>query len=136
MTFGIFIFWFLFSLAAAVYATNKGRSGLGWFLISILLSPLIGLIFLAVSKDLAATASASPSALTHRKCPHCAELILPDAKVCKHCNREVADDPNFHERITEQVEKSEAKNPNNLIRGVVYVALFFIVVEELKRCGG
>lgn len=26
-----------------------------------------------------------PSAKTHRKCTSCAEWILPDARVCKHC---------------------------------------------------
>ncbi|ASM76021.1 hypothetical protein VITFI_CDS0242 [Vitreoscilla filiformis] len=25
-----------------------------------------------------------------KKCPHCAELIKPDAKVCRYCGREVA----------------------------------------------
>ena len=27
------------------------------------------------------------------KCPYCAELILPEAKVCKHCGREVTPQP-------------------------------------------
>lgn len=26
---------------------------------------------------------------TQKKCPHCAELIQVDAKVCKHCGRDV-----------------------------------------------
>jgi large conductance mechanosensitive channel len=28
-----------------------------------------------------------------RKCPHCAEMIKPDATVCRFCNREVPEPP-------------------------------------------
>lgn len=26
-----------------------------------------------------------------KKCPHCAELVLVEAKVCKHCGRDILD---------------------------------------------
>lgn len=46
-------FWFLFSIAIGILASNRGRSGIGWFLISLLISPLLGLIFVLVTKNLA-----------------------------------------------------------------------------------
>lgn len=32
----------------------------------------------------------APNSTTHRKCPDCAEFVLRDAKVCKHCGRKLA----------------------------------------------
>lgn len=34
-----------------------------------------------------------PSPRTHVKCPDCAELILKDAKVCKHCGCKLLPQP-------------------------------------------
>jgi hypothetical protein len=61
-------------------AINKGRSGAGFFILSFVLSPIIGLIIaLLVRVD---SNSASPG---RTKCPDCAEYISKEAKVCKHC---------------------------------------------------
>ena len=40
-----------------------------------------------VDSPIAATIATSSE--TRVKCPHCAELILREAKVCKHCGRDV-----------------------------------------------
>ena len=29
----------------------------------------------------------------HKQCPHCAETILMDAKICKHCRSQLSDRP-------------------------------------------
>ena len=39
--------WLVFGIIGAWIATTKGRSGCGWFLLSILLGP-IGLVIIAV----------------------------------------------------------------------------------------
>ena len=44
----IVIFWIILSIIAGVFAGTKGRSGFGWFLISCLLSPVIGLLLIAI----------------------------------------------------------------------------------------
>jgi hypothetical protein len=44
----IFVFWLLFALVVAVAAESRGRFGLGWFFLAVLLSPLIGLILVLV----------------------------------------------------------------------------------------
>lgn len=36
--------WLLPSILVGMYASSKGRSGLGFFLLSIVFSPLVGLI--------------------------------------------------------------------------------------------
>lgn len=84
----IVVFWLGFSVAIAVWASNRGRSGLGWFLISVLVSPLLAAIFLAVTRNLAVEVNTvSPG--THGRCPACSEPILLTAKICKHCHSEV-----------------------------------------------
>jgi hypothetical protein len=44
----LFIFWFVFSFIVGYFATTKNRSGFGWFVFSVCLSPILGLIFVAV----------------------------------------------------------------------------------------
>jgi hypothetical protein len=43
-----FLFWLILSIVAGAYANSKNRSGFGWFLLSIILSPIITLIILAI----------------------------------------------------------------------------------------
>jgi hypothetical protein len=43
-----FFFWLVLSILAGAYANSKKRSGFGWFLISIVLSPIISFIILAI----------------------------------------------------------------------------------------
>lgn len=79
----IFVY-LLFAIAAGIFASSRGRSGFGWFLISLLLSPLISFVFLLVLPNLKEK-SLMPSPNTHVKCPDCKELVLKEARVCKHC---------------------------------------------------
>src|ERR1051326_7817810 len=48
----IFIAWLVFSFVVAIAASARGRSGAGWFLISVVLSPLVGLILVLVLPNL------------------------------------------------------------------------------------
>jgi hypothetical protein len=80
----IFLFWFLFSIAAGILASNRGRSGILWFILSIFISPLISIIFLLVMQNLKDDED-KPNPDTHVKCPDCRELVRIDARKCKHC---------------------------------------------------
>ena len=82
----IIFFWFAFSMLAGWIAEQKGRSGVGFFFLSIILTPLIGLIAAAViSKNEAALADVALRDGKMRRCPDCAELVLIEAIKCKHC---------------------------------------------------
>ena len=75
---------------AAIWAANRGRSGVLWFFISLVISPLFAGIFILVLKDLDPSQMDSEiSDATHRRCPECREFILKDAKKCKHCGSQV-----------------------------------------------
>ncbi len=90
----ILTLWIVVAIVAAIVASNKGRSGLGWFLLCVLLTPLAILILLV----LPSLKPADPQVVRvieggdgQRRvpCPHCAELILPAATVCHFCSREL-----------------------------------------------
>lgn len=49
----IFILWLVFAGLVGALASSRGRSGFGFFLLSALLSPLVGLVIVLVIRNLA-----------------------------------------------------------------------------------
>ena len=44
----LFLFWLILSFVVGYFATTKKRSGFGWFFFSICLSPILGIIIVAI----------------------------------------------------------------------------------------
>ena len=90
---GIVLGWLVFAIVVGVAASGRGRSGLAWFLLSVAFSPLLMAVLLALLPSLVSGRSAEELAAADArervKCPECAELILREAKVCKHCGARV-----------------------------------------------
>jgi hypothetical protein len=83
--------WIAPSIAAALIAKNKGRSAWGLFFLSILLSPVVGIIVaLVLPPDTAALEKKQLESGEYRRCPFCSELVRSTASVCKHCGRDLA----------------------------------------------
>lgn len=70
----IFLFWLVLSILVAVFANNRGRSGILYFIISVILSPLLGFLIALISGD-----------ATKKKCFNCGQKIDISAKVCPFC---------------------------------------------------
>ena len=87
----VFFGWFVGAIIIGVIASARGRSGFGWFVIALLLSPLIGLILVLVFPKVGIAAAATDETgqkltpETHVRCPDCRELVRRDARKCKHC---------------------------------------------------
>jgi hypothetical protein len=83
------LFWLVFAVVAGVIAASKGRSGLGYFVLSVLLSPVVGLILAValprVQRVVAVPGPGDIDSGARTPCPNCAELVLPAAKVCRFC---------------------------------------------------
>lgn len=86
----LLIGWVVFSFIVGFAAERRyGRSGVGWFLLSAVTSPLIaGLILIIVGDSPERRSAATPSAPT-RRCPDCAELIQEQARVCRFCGARI-----------------------------------------------
>jgi hypothetical protein len=83
------IFWIFFSGIAAVIASSKGRSGIGFFMLSFFLSPLIGIVAaLVANSDTTAIEQNAIASGDQKKCPFCAELTKREAVECRFCGSE------------------------------------------------
>jgi hypothetical protein len=87
----ILAFWLAFAVVAGVIASAKGRSGFGYFLLAVLLTPLIGIILAAALPKIEREPRyPGPGDVGGRvPCPRCAELIMPSAAMCRFCGHEL-----------------------------------------------
>lgn len=76
-------FWLIFAILVGAYASGKGKSGFFYFILSIILSPLLGFLIALVSGN---NEDGLVKQGKKRKCANCGELIRPEAKVCSFCN--------------------------------------------------
>jgi hypothetical protein len=80
---------FLFGLAVivGVAANTRGRHGVGWFLLSLIISPILtGLLLFVLPKH--ERQLRRSELLRSRKCPHCHSIMPATAPVCAKCTRE------------------------------------------------
>ena len=92
----IVFFWVVLSVVAGIVAAAKGRSGFGYFALSLVLSPLVGLLLaVALPRVEQRVRIPGPGDIAEGArvpCPNCAELVLPAAKTCRFCGHRLRDD--------------------------------------------
>jgi len=80
------IVWLVLCGAAAAYASNKGRSGVGIFFLSLFLSPLVGFV---VALTMEPNQEKLAAAKGMKKCPECAQFVQADARTCPFCSKAI-----------------------------------------------
>lgn len=97
MEISIFLFWIIGSIVAAAIAIEKGRSGFGFFLIAVILSPLFGIICaFAAGKNTDYLEQQQINNGSMRRCGSCDEIVRVEAIKCRHCGSELAEIANDH----------------------------------------
>jgi len=84
----VFLIAILIGLIPAIIAQSKGRSFVLWWIYGA------GLFIVALPHSLIMKANIQAMEQQQlsegmKKCPHCAEYIKPDAKVCRYCSRDI-----------------------------------------------
>ena len=67
----LIVFWLLCGIVAGMIGSQKGE-GFGGFMLGVLFGPF-GILFALFMRG------------QQRICPYCAELVKPNARICKHC---------------------------------------------------
>lgn len=93
MTLFIVFVWFVFAIVVGSAARSRNRSGFNWFLLSLFVSPLLTTVWLFIlPKRSGLTRNEQIEQLRSlRQCPSCAETVKREAKICKHCHRDLPD---------------------------------------------
>jgi len=84
----LLIFWVVMAFVVALVAGAKGGSPAGWFIYGLVIWP-VALIHALVMPHTAESERSRAAAAGRQPCPHCAEMILPEARVCPFCRLEV-----------------------------------------------
>lgn len=89
------LFGMLIGIVPAIYGATKKKPSIGilGFIACAFFGAIGGLLlavpFAAIFVGIIAKGQKKENVLaTHKKCIHCAEEILLEAKICKYCNRE------------------------------------------------
>jgi hypothetical protein len=82
------IFVVLIGLIPAMIARNKGRQFVVWWLYGSLLF-IVALPHALLLKPEIKQLEQQQAAQGMKKCPFCAEMIKPDARVCRYCSRDL-----------------------------------------------
>jgi hypothetical protein len=75
----IVLIWLVLAVVVGALASAKDRSGFGWFVLAVFISPLIAGFLLLIAGD------SRPA-----RCPYCDEKIKARAKICPHCRTDIA----------------------------------------------
>jgi len=116
----------LLSFLVAYAAEQKGRSSVAFYWLSFLTSFVIGLLVVIAIPKLEGQEPGLNQSLTGKvartsagqvvKCPYCAEWVKAEARVCKHCGKDIESslraaikDEEAAEKVAEQAREREEK---------------------------
>lgn len=89
----MFFVWIGFAVLVTIIAIARGRNPWIWALYAFLLWPVALVHVLVTPGDVTKVEARKIEKNENRKCTFCAELIRPEAKVCRYCHRDLPELP-------------------------------------------
>ncbi len=118
----MFLFWLVLSILVAVYANSKGKSGILYFILAVVLSPLLGFLIALISGD-----------DTKKKCSNCGQNIDKSAKVCPYCLDSKVKTEKQKEDDSSKKENRIVKINDNTSKLILEKSLTPYTLDDLKR---
>ena len=84
-----FFVWIGLAIVVGVVANSRGRSGGGWFLLSVPVSPLAAGLLVFALPNLRRQKLHRNEHPKSQNCPYCTQAIEVKAIVCNHCGKEI-----------------------------------------------
>lgn len=109
----LLLFWILFCVLVGSFAAHKGRSFAGFFILTVLSSPLIGFIVALCVRSRDQLVAGGEQVEGAKKCPFCAEVVRAEAIKCKHCGSELPPSPESP-KTREPMTQAEYKRMFNI----------------------
>jgi hypothetical protein len=152
----ILFLWLGLSIIIGIAASSRyRRGGFGWFLVSILISPLLGgLLLLALGENKRKVAAEAETARTEaarkntfegqvargqliglsRTCPHCEHTMSATAPVCGTCHRE--SEPSMtRQELQQKFANAKLEYQQNRVLKIGLVLVGIAVVIAFKSFG-
>lgn len=131
---GVTVVWVVLAFGVGKLAQKQGRNFAGWFILSLILSPiLVTLLLLLLGKSTAAAIEQAARQQTIKiRCTECGATVDEGSRFCPSCGSEMPDIPNRSEteqQVTERSQQSEGGHLSTagILLTVVLMILFALV---------
>ena len=127
-----FFVWLIFCIGIGAFANNKGRSGVIWFFISFLISPIIGGIIVACMSDLTVMSTVTELKMDQE---HIRDRISSDEKMNDHRINRLENDVTYLKRNDTSTAINDSSTNHHLGIKQSQTALNIDNISKCPSCG-